>query len=71
LLRAVYKVEGDDRRMRNMIKMKRGERRNYFDLLRKEYPIRREFSNFTVKLREEELYLKEILETLRFKTKEY
>jgi erythronate-4-phosphate dehydrogenase len=71
LLRAIYKVEGDDRRMRNMIKMKRGERRNYFDLLRKEYPIRREFSNFTVKLREEELYLKEILETLRFKTKEY
>lgn len=71
LLRAVYKVEGDGTRMRKMIKVKRGERGNYFDLLRKEYPIRREFSNYTVKLREDELYLKKILKTLRFKTKEY
>ena len=71
LLRAVYKVEGDGTRMRKMIKVKRRERGNYFDLLRKEYPIRREFSNYTVKLREDELYLKKILKTLRFKTKEY
>jgi erythronate-4-phosphate dehydrogenase len=71
LLKTVYDFASDDRRMRNMIKVKLEERGNYFDLLRKEYPIRREFSNYTVKLREEELYLNKILETLRFKTKGY
>jgi len=71
LLSSVYNIEGDDRRMRNIIKLTREEREKYFDQLRKEYPIRREFSNYTVKLREDELYLKIILETLRFKTKEY
>ena len=71
LLRSVHDIESDDWRMRNMIKVKGEERGNYFALLRKEYPIRREFSNYTVKLREDELYLKKILEALRFKTEEY
>jgi len=71
LLKAIYDIEGDDRRMRNMIEVKREERGDYLDRLRKEYPIRREFSNYTIKLREDELNLKKILETLRFKVKEY
>ena len=71
LLRSVHDIESDDWRMRNMIKVKGEERGKYFALLRKEYPIRREFSNYTVKLREDELYLKKILEALRFKTEEY
>lgn len=70
LLNAVYNIEEDDRRMRNIIKLIREERGKYFDQLRKEYPPRREFSNYTVKLREDEIYLKNILKTLRFKTKE-
>jgi len=45
LLRTVYDIEADDKRMRNMIKVKREERGNYFDRLRKEYPLRREFVN--------------------------
>jgi len=71
LLRTVYDIEADDKRMRNMIKVKREERGNYFDRLRKEYPLRREFVNNTIKLRKEEHHFKKILETLRFKVKKY
>ncbi len=71
LLRSVYDIEGDDVRMRNMIKVKREERGNYFDRLRKECPLRREFINYTIKLRKEKHHLKKILETLRFKVKEF
>jgi len=71
LFRAVYDIEGDDRRMRNMIKVKQKERGKYFDQLRKEYPVRREFVNYTIKLRKGEHHLKKILETLGFKVKEY
>ena len=57
--------------MRNMLKVKREEMGNYFDQLRKVYPVRREFSNYTIKLREGERHLKKILESLRFKVREY
>jgi len=70
LLRTFYDIEGDDMRMRNMIKVKQEERGNYFDRLRKEYPLRREFINYTIRLRENEHYLKKFLETLRFKVRE-
>jgi len=71
LLKSVYDIEGDDKRMRNIINVNLKERGNYFHQLRKEYPIRREFSNYRIKLREDELHLKKILETLRFKVGEY
>jgi len=71
LLRSAYDIEGDYKRMRNMINVYLKERGKYFDRLRKEYPIRREFSNYRVKLREDQLHLKEILETLKFKVKKY
>jgi len=71
LLNSAYNIEEDDRRMRNIIKLTREDRGKYFDQLRKKYPLRREFSNYTVKLREDEFYLKNILETLRFKTEKY
>jgi len=70
LLRTAYDIEEDDKRMRNMLKVKREEREDYFDRLRKEYSVRREFSNYIVKLRESEQHLKKILESLRFKVRE-
>jgi len=70
-LRAVYDIEADDRRMRNMLKVKHEERENYFYRLRKEYPLRREFVNYTIKLRKEEHHLKKILETLKFNVEEF
>ena len=71
LFRAVYDIEEDDRRMRNMLNVIHEDRGIYFDRLRKEYPLRREFVNYTIKLRKEEHHLKKILETLRFKVKEF
>jgi len=71
LLRTAYDIEEDDKKMRNMLKVKREERGDYFDQLRKEYPVRREFSNYIIKLREGERHLKKILESLRFKVKEH
>lgn len=71
LLRTVYDIEADDKRMKNMLKVNEEERGNYFDRLRKEYPLRREFFNYTIRLRKEEHHLKKILETLRFKVREY
>ncbi|MBN2842442.1 MAG: 4-phosphoerythronate dehydrogenase [Sedimentisphaerales bacterium] len=47
---SVYDIVGDDRRMRGILTKPAGERGGYFDKLRKEYPIRREFNNYTVKL---------------------
>jgi len=67
LLRTAYDIEEDDKRMRNMLKVKREERGDYFDQLRKEYPVRREFSNYIIKLRKGERHLKKFLESLRFK----
>jgi len=71
LLRTAYDIEEDDKRMRNLLKVKREEMGNYFDQLRKEYPVRREFSNYIIILREGERHLKKILKSLRFKVKEY
>ena len=70
MFRAVYDIEEDDRRMRNMLNVKHEDRGIYFDRLRKEYPLRREFVNYTIKLRKEEHHLKKTLETLRFKVAE-
>jgi hypothetical protein len=52
--------------MRKMLDMEKEEIGNHFDLLRKNYPLRREFSNYTLVLSEELKDLKTILEAFRF-----
>ncbi len=46
----VYDIEADDRRMRALVDTPAGERPAVFDRLRKEYPVRREFTNTRVHL---------------------
>ncbi len=46
-IRKVYDIERDDARLRDMISLREAERPGYFDSLRKDYPVRREF--FTVR----------------------
>ena len=53
--------------MRSLNDFEDEKRKWIFDNLRKEYPIRREFSNYSVKLIPEELIIKPILEAFRFK----
>ena len=69
LFSSIYDIENDDARLREISKHKLIEQGGYFDLLRKSYPVRREFSNFTVHISEKERHLKPVLENFRFKVK--
>ncbi|MFC2119696.1 4-phosphoerythronate dehydrogenase [Bacteroidota bacterium] len=65
----IYKIEADDSEMREMVEMDSDSRAAYFDKLRKEYPFRREFTNYTVLIEENDKELKSILGTFRFNVK--
>ena len=69
LFSALCDIEKDDIRLREISKYKLNEQADYFDLLRKTYPVRREFSNYSVLLSEKEKRLERILESFRFKVK--
>ncbi|MDZ7344248.1 MAG: DUF3410 domain-containing protein [candidate division KSB1 bacterium] len=49
-IRHAYDIIADDRRLREGIKMNAEARRRYFDRLRRDYPMRREFHNYEVNL---------------------
>ena len=53
--------------MRKMQMMNQNEIKLEFDLQRKNYPIRREFCNYSVQLNEKTNKIQEILTSLRFK----
>ena len=69
LFSSIYDIENDDARLREISKHKLIEQGGYFDLLRKSYPVRREFSNFMVHISDNERHLKPVLENFRFKVK--
>lgn len=48
LIKRVYDITADDRRLRALLNLPAAERGRYFDELRKKYPVRREFQNYTV-----------------------
>lgn len=50
LVLGTYDFAGDDRRMREMIKLPAAKRAKHFDALRRDYPCRREFHNTKVTL---------------------
>ncbi|MGB5892659.1 MAG: 4-phosphoerythronate dehydrogenase [Ignavibacteriaceae bacterium] len=66
IFRQIYKIEKDDSEMRKMIEMENDTRAAYFDKLRKEYPLRREFTNYSILIEETDKQLKGILEAFRF-----
>ncbi|MBT8379885.1 MAG: 4-phosphoerythronate dehydrogenase [Ignavibacteria bacterium] len=67
---SIYNIEKDNDGLRNVLHLKTNNlREEYFDLLRKLYPLRREFTNYTISLQAEDLALKPILEAFRFKIK--
>jgi len=66
LFAGVYNLGNDDSKIRKISNYKSNERAAYFDKLRKEYPIRREFINYSVSLSVNETHLKPILESFRF-----
>jgi erythronate-4-phosphate dehydrogenase len=48
LVKMLYDIESDDRNLREMLERPEMERSSHFDLLRKNYPVRREFFNTKV-----------------------
>ena len=66
----IYEIKKDDKDMRIFLNeesnLRRFNEKRYFDLLRKNYPLRREFSNYTVVVPKEEKELLNILSAFRF-----
>jgi len=49
LIQYVYDISADDRRLHESLNMNAAERSRYFDRLRRDYPIRREFYNYHIR----------------------
>jgi erythronate-4-phosphate dehydrogenase len=63
---SIFNIKKDDSGIRKINKFDGKERGNYFDSLRKNYLLRREFTNYKVRLDSNNKELEEILNTLRF-----
>ena len=61
-----YDVRDDDARLREMMTLPAGQRPQYFDRLRKEYPVRREFSETVIRLPAGNGQLERMLASLGF-----
>lgn len=62
-----YKIIEDDKKLREIINKKDAEKDKYFDMLRKNYPKRRELNNFEAKLKKENEKTENLLKVLRVK----
>jgi len=67
---SVYDIEADDRALRRILRVKSDERGAFFDSLRKEYPVRREFYNTRIVLETESPGLARKLQALGFRLKD-
>jgi erythronate-4-phosphate dehydrogenase len=63
---SIYNIERDDSNLRKLFATEEDERGKYFDNLRKTYPLRREFTNYTIKMNARDSKLEEILKAFRF-----
>ena len=65
----VYNIKNDDSLIRKLLTIKKDERRTCFDNLRKKYPVRREFNNYIIIMKDEDSNLIDCLRKLGFKLK--
>lgn len=63
---STYDIRADDVRLRTMLSLPAGEQSTYFDQLRKEYPVRREFSTTSVLVDDADSECEPILRGLGF-----
>lgn len=61
-----YDIRRDDRQLRKMLTLEPAQRPGYFDRLRREYPVRREFSETPIRLGRRQAALRPVLEGLGF-----
>jgi erythronate-4-phosphate dehydrogenase len=50
IIRHAYDIAADDWRLRETMRINSEERGHYFDALRRDYPVRREFYNYEIAL---------------------
>jgi erythronate-4-phosphate dehydrogenase len=67
LISKIYSIKNDDDKMKKSYIMNMQELIEYFDLQRKNYPIRREFDNYSIDSEKLSKGTKDTLEKLRFK----
>jgi hypothetical protein len=66
-MKKAYDIKKDDLNLREIIRVPEVSRGEYFDHLRKVYPLRRELKNYTIRLHKKEQRLESILKAFRFK----
>jgi erythronate-4-phosphate dehydrogenase len=66
-IRQAYDIAADDRRLRACLNLNAEELGRYFDGLRRDYPVRREFNNYLVTVPENEASLIKRLQALGFR----
>ncbi len=66
-VRKVYDISADDARLRDMLRVLAENRGKHFTNLRKNYPVRREFHNTEVRIRDDDMMLAKKLEGIGFK----
>ena len=64
---SIYNINKDDLNLRKIAEFEVKEGEAYFDSLRRNYLLRREFSNYTLKLSNQNKKLEKLLKTFRFK----
>lgn len=63
----IYNINRDNKELKKMTWMPENERKGYFDMLRKNYPLRREFLNYKIVIKNDDGgNLKDILRKFRF-----
>ena len=63
----IYRIDRDDARLRRVLDKPEEKRGEYFDSLRKNYPVRREFQNTTVIVKDTNSTLAKKLKGIGFK----
>lgn len=69
IVRKCYDIENDDKRFRILLNMNVEDHKEYFNKLRKEYPVRREFAATTVKITQSDQHIGKILNGIGFSIK--
>jgi erythronate-4-phosphate dehydrogenase len=62
----IYDIKKDNDKMKKLISIPKEQVPNCFDMLRKEYPLRREFNNFKIKTNRDKEAVIRILKAFRF-----
>lgn len=66
IIKNIYDVEEDHKKFLELKKLDKKEIGKYFDILRKDYPLRREFDSYSIKLKYPSLRIEKLLKDLRF-----